>query len=71
MKVIIEIPEKEVKIELDDAVLSVYNVTREISNGEYPVKLKVGLPIIVLTCNLPIQIREMIEKQIENIANYN
>ena len=72
MKGKIEIPEKELKFELEDIALYKFRIVRKRPDFDLPdvmVTEGVGEPITLITSNMPTRLREEIVAHIEQFCN--
>ena len=73
MKAILEIPEKEIKFEFDDLMYSQFTVIGSRPNDEMPMiveRYPIGQPIILITSNMPNDIKQEIIKLIEQYCGH-
>ncbi len=73
MKAILEIPEREIKFELDDPTYNQFRIIGEKPSDISPMlteKFPIGEPIILVTSNMPNDLKEEIVKMIERYCNH-
>lgn len=73
MKAILEIPEKEIKFELDNLTYNQFRMIGSKPNDNIPMileKYPIGEPITLITSNMPPDLKEQIEEIIGRYCNH-
>ena len=69
-----EIPEKQIKLDLENATLNTFIIigrgTNPSDNGETLMKFPVGKPIVIITSNMPEDLKKDIDEIISNYCNH-
>jgi uncharacterized heparinase superfamily protein len=73
MKAILEIPEKDVRVELNNLIYSQFRMIGRKPHAEIPLifeKYPIGKPIILITSNMPDVLKEAIDEMISQYCEH-